>query len=350
MEWNDKYNSFNSLKVLKHVDYWSPIIDGIVPPPIMVNLDCFNFCNFSCPHCNAKEKLEDKDIMSKDIMDKIIKLLSDWQTKTVCVGGGGESSLNKNLGYLYKCLNDNNIKIGMVTNAANINNLIECAKFCEWIGVSIDASTEETFRKMKGVDNQFDNVIDNVKQLISLNGPEITYKYLLHPDNIDDVYGAIKMAKTMGCVSIHIRPGGYAWFEDPKDNKFIFTDAQIERVINDIDNARELFEDKNFKVFGITHKFTNDWSAKHNFKKCNAIFTNCVIYSNGEIGLCCDRRGDDNLTLGHIDNIYEVWGSEKHLRMIDNINVSKCTRCTYSHINEIFENVILNDKMKCDFI
>lgn len=349
MEWNDKYNSFNSLKVLKHLEYWGPIVKGIIPPPIMVNLDCFNNCNLHCPHCNAKKKLEDKDIMSLDLINKIVDLFKFWGVKTTCVGGGGESSLNPNLRYLFENINKNGTKIGMVTNAVNINFLKDAAIYCDWIGVSMDCSCEETFIKMKGI-NRFNTVINNIKSLVNIGIPEITYKYLLHPDNINDIYDAVKLAKDLGCVSIHIRPGGYAWFEKPEDNKFIFTKKDIEKTILNIDRARSDFEDSSFKVFGITHKFSNDWKPKHNFSKCYAVGTNCVIYPNGEIGLCCDRRGDSNLTLGNIDNIKEVWGSKKHLDMIESINVNKCPRCTYSHINEIFENVIVTDKMKCNFI
>ncbi len=46
----------------------------------------------------------------------------------------------------------------------------------------------------------------------------------------------------------------------------------------------------------------------------------------------------------------EMWGSQKHIDLVSDVNVRKCPRCTYSHINEIFENVIIKDNMGYYFI
>jgi hypothetical protein len=39
------------------------------------------------------------------------------------------------------------------------------------------------------------------------------------------------------------------------------------------------------------------------------------------------------------------WGSKKHWDIHSQIDVSACPRCTLGHVNEIFENVIIEDKM-----
>jgi len=61
------------------------------------------------------------------------------------------------------------------------------------------------------------------------------------------------------------------------------------------------------------------------------------------LGLCCDRRGDRNLTLENLINFEQVekfWGSEKHWGMFDQIIPIQCPRCTYQPHNIIYENVI----------
>lgn len=353
IEWGNKYNAFNGMKALTHVKYWDSINKGIIPPPLMVSVDCCNRCNFNCPHCNAKETLGAREVMSIETMDVVIRTLSEWGTKAVCVGGGGESTLNENLPYLFRGFKNNDVEIGLVTNGRNLTYLKNCVHLCKWIGISVDASSEKVFAKMKGVEGQYDIVIDNIRKLIAMkkdNIPEVTYKYLLHPDNIYDVYNAVKNAKELGCDVIHIRPGGFAWFQSQNDNKFVFNETDIQEISKSIDNAREDFEDKFFKVFATTYKFSDDWKPRKTFKKCYAGMTSCVVYPDGTVGLCCDRRGDKGIELGNIKDMNVLWGSDKHKKIMEDIDVSKCPRCTYTHINEIFENVVLEDKMGCYFI
>jgi len=112
-------------------------------------------------------------------------------------------------------------------------------------------------------------------------------------------------------------------------------------------------EDNNFKVYGVIHKFSDTWSPKKSFKKCYGnYYTTCYISSSAKIGLCCDLRGNPDMELCSIydyNNVDLGWGSAKHKAIVDRINIEQCPRCTLTHINEIFENVILQDKMMCDF-
>ena len=72
------------------------------------------------------------------------------------------------------------------------------------------------------------------------------------------------------------------------------------------------------------------------------------------LGLCCDRRGDDLLMLGDslssVDDIASLWGSSKHWDIFDKIKVNECPRCTYQPHNKIFEHVIEDDNMTYRFI
>jgi hypothetical protein len=73
-----------------------------------------------------------------------------------------------------------------------------------------------------------------------------------------------------------------------------------------------------------------------------------------DLGLCCDRRGDDRLTLGKslesTSQVDDLWGSEKHWDIHKQIRVNECPRCTYQPHNQIFEHVVLSDNMTYRFI
>jgi hypothetical protein len=70
-------------------------------------------------------------------------------------------------------------------------------------------------------------------------------------------------------------------------------------------------------------------------------------------GICCDRRGDDGLTLTDLidtSQVSEFWGSDNHWESFDNLKVKNCPRCTYQPHNMIFENAVEVDNMTIDFI
>jgi len=345
MEWKDKYNPFNSMKALVHTEYWKQIIDdNIIPPPRFVSIDPCGICNFKCPHCNANEilKIHD-DKMDKELINKIVNLLSFWNTRATCIGGGGEPLLNLEYRYLIDQLKEKTkINIGLVTNGSKLEYNDSIAK-CSWVGISMDSATPSTYNIMKGIDREIFNTILNNITTITKRGIEVTYKYLLHPNNYKEVYQAVSLAKKIGCNIIHIRPGADPWF-NRKDN-FNFAKEAIIETINEIERARTDFEDESFKIYGITHKFNPNWSIKKSFKKCYACMTTCFIDARGIIGLCCDRRGDEKIELCHINEAKIKWSSDKHKFIQQNIDIKFCPRCTYSNVNEIFENVIIEDKM-----
>lgn len=73
-----------------------------------------------------------------------------------------------------------------------------------------------------------------------------------------------------------------------------------------------------------------------------------------DVGLCCDRRGDDEMNLltgGPVEKLWELWGGADHWFVADKIVPGQdCPRCTYAPHNEIFEQVIEQDNMTHDFI
>ena len=350
-EWKTPYNDFNSMKALVHVKYWESIVDGVIPPPIMVSIDPMAFCNFNCSFCNATSIMKEKEKFNKEIIDSIVKTLRAWGTKVVCVGGGGESTLHKLFPYLLDQLRDNEIDVGVVTNGFMIDKLHEPLLRTKWVGVSIDAGIKETYSSVKGVKLEtFEKVLDNMREFSLIKDrTTLSYKYLIHPTNFNEIYQAVSLAKEIGCDYIHLRPGGDPWFELDR-NEFGFSLDMVDEARSQIVRAREDFEDEGFRVYGILHKFTGGWRAKRSFANCHAGFVTGVFTADGNFGLCCDRRGDPAMVLCRHDEALEMWGSLKHINLVNDVNVKKCPRCTYSHVNEIFENVIVHDNMGYYFI
>jgi len=377
-EWNHnkRWNPFNSYKLLAHVEEWRKIKRGDpVPAPILVTVDPTNRCNLNCEWCNAKYiRDKNKNELSSVMLMKIADFLPYWTdnggVKAVCIAGGGEPLMNPYTGKFIDRLVANGIEVGVVTNGLLMHRLLDPLSKCTWVGVSVDAATNATYKKLKGGD--LDIVCDNIKLLnkysqdrktqLAMDRPSygISFKYLLYKQNINEVYQAAALAKELGCKNVHFRPAGTSWDKvgSPKD-AVAFNGSMIRQFDAQVSRAMNL-NSTEFGVYGVTHKFNSQFEIANHFSKCYAAFMTAVFQPPTEkgdcftLGLCCDRRGDENVELLHNHDdpttIRLAWGSIDHWRIHDNIKVGKCPRCTYQPHNEIYEQVILKDSMTHKFI
>lgn len=358
-EWDHKsrFNPFNTSKVIKHVEHWKGIsvdhtgFKKTLPPPVAVTVDLSNRCNLKCPYCNAKKVFGNTD-MSPEWMLTLPMFLKEWGVKAVTVAGGGEPLMNKDAAmFFYSCKNSK-LPVALLTNGTRLDFFRDCIRdTCDWIGVSVDAGTPETYAKIKSVpQDTFDKVMSNISML-TYDGVDVTYKFLITADNINDIYKAVFCAKRTGCRQIHIRPMGRTWFDDTKG---YFTEGDVEHALGEINRARKDYETDRFKIYGVTHKFGNDWGVENDFCECWASLMYLVIQPNGIISTCCDRRGDEKTILAKDLNspldIRKHWGGDRHFKMFKDIDVKKCCRCTFAIHSQIYECMVLEDKTFSDYI
>ncbi|MEA3322739.1 MAG: radical SAM protein [Patescibacteria group bacterium] len=374
-------NPFNSLKVIAHLERWSHIKrGGAIPPPVLVTVDPTNECNYNCIWCNSKAIINKRSTqrLSGVALGKIAQALNGWKynggkygVRAVCIAGGGEPLLNTETGFFIDNLVDRGIEVGVITNGSHIDNFIESLAKCHWVSVSVDSGTAGIFASLKKVSlSEFDRVIGNMQALVEYSRKNstylaqkplsfgVTYKFLVHEKNVHEIDKAAELAKAIGCRGIHIRPVGKPWYSKADIS---FNDKTISMFYNKLRMAREM-EDENFSVYGVTHKFTPGFSKKNNFAKCHALFMTTVFSppvpgdhpDSFTLCQCCDRRGDSILELSHdlkrLDDILSVWGSDRHWRMHDKLDLGGCPRCTYSPHNEIYEKVLCEDNMSINFI
>jgi MoaA/NifB/PqqE/SkfB family radical SAM enzyme len=359
-EWSNPYNSFNSqYKGLTFYEHYKVINDwrlkkGFPLPAIEVSLDPIHLCNLACPWCNfakyLKKGLKNRRMPDSHIM-KLIGFLANWDAKAICWGGGGEPLMHTKLGealeYSFKWGLENSI----ATNGTLFNDkLIKIAvKTCRWIGVSIDAGTKETYLKNRKKD-LFDVAINNLKKLVkevkrTKSGCDITYKFLIFKENQHEIYQACKLAKSIGVRTFHCRPASYT---HQGMEKVIKNPYNMKLIKKEFKKCRKL-EDKNFKVYLVTHKFNIDFSTKREFSQCWAGPICIQLCADGGIYNCPDSRHLKKFKLGNhypnVENIKKVWGSKKHYNLVFRDACKICNwRCTYGVYNKMFEDLFINQK------
>jgi len=363
-EWTTPYNPFNSLKALMWREHFEGFAKGEYLPPITVDTDPSNRCNFSCQWCNADIVIKKgnqegcQKELSKDQLFRLSDFYADWGVRSSCVAGGGESLMNRATPDFLIHLRSNGVEPGLITNGSLINSRTAeiIAKNCRWVGFSMDAGTAGTYNTAKGLtptSDMFQRVLHNIHAVVEHvkhhnTECDVCYKYLMHPMNAKEIYQAAALAKHIGVKDFHLRPVG--WDNLSKTTRFAaldYTDL-LEEIDDQIVRAMDL-EDENFHFYGIRHKFTPTFERKINFSRCWAAPLILTFGADGNCHLCFDIRGRKDLILcRHDPNPQEIlkhWNSPRHKEMIRTIDIQKCPRCTFGAYNEIVEKVFVEDNM-----
>ncbi len=346
-EWTSAYNSFNSLKGLLYREQFDAIKEGKFLPPVEVNIDPVNNCQLKCIWCNGKNIIDNSRSlkMTREHLLDLIRFCKDWGVKAICFAGGGEPTLHHDLGEAVKLTSDLGMEVAIITNGLFIddNQTKALAKYCRWIGVSLDAGSKETYLKCKGLD-KFEEVLSNIEKLSKYHAREITAKFLIHPYNQHEISMACIRASSAGATCFHSRivSGRYI------DNAFDFEHS----VINYQLEVCRLLESPKFKVYTINHKQEGDNNRRRRFTKCKASPLLCMLEANGDVSVCIDRKGDAKTRLCKHDNVKDIlnyWGSEKHKQLLNKICPEKdCPKCTMTIYQELY-NAYLDDEFCRNF-
>lgn len=363
MEWSNKYNSFNSYKGLTYCQNYKAIVDWMnganyLPPPIECNLDPIAECNLRCYFCitqrylrTHREEVGEMRTLPLDYMLRLVDFLAEWGVRGLCISGGGEPTLHKDLPALITYA-AGKMDVALVTNGTVRNEeLSEAMMLCRWVAFSVDAADRETYQKVKGK-YSFNWVIENIRYTAvpSLGSKvDLCFKFLILPENQHQIYDACKLARGLGVQDFHARPVDFER-KDIEGHKKLTLDRDL--IEEQFAKCHEL-ETDNFHVYTVTHKYDPEFHVKHDFVKCLATPLVLPILQDGNAYICVDKKMESEFKLGSCypdpENILKWWGSDEHRNLIKGVNINECSRCTWSQYNAQIAEVVIKDGMCLSF-
>lgn len=118
--------------------------------PVSINLDLTSACNFSCPHCVDSTIINTRDYLGTDTIKLSIDTLLEKGLRAVILIGGGEPTLHKDFTDIVRYIKSKSLQVGIVTNGTRLDSVACVAELLgknDWVRLSIDAATQETFNK-----------------------------------------------------------------------------------------------------------------------------------------------------------------------------------------------------------
>ncbi len=180
------------------------IRDGFpVSPPISVQFELNNECNTHCYHCKRftwpKEGILDTEEV-KDILDQ----LSDVGVKTITFSGG-EPTMRPDLHEILRHTVERGMHVGVLTNGLDINRdtASVLTRYADWVRISVDAASELTYRRVRGIPNGLIKVVELVNSMevarrSTTHDCRIGICYTLQKSNIAEAANMLGFVKNLG--------------------------------------------------------------------------------------------------------------------------------------------------------
>ena len=332
---NKLFSSFSQTKALLWKEQIDAILSGKLKAPIGAIIDLTNKCNLGCYWCNAKFYRDDSTLDIHHVME-VIDMLSAWKVKSVCYAGGGEPSMHPGFDLAVDYAARNGLEVGISTNGILLNNLTiqsigNYARFC---GFSVDAGTVQTWSAVKCTNlKNWSRMLENAKELSKYDSLDLTYKFMIIPENQHEIFVACKLARRNGFDNFYCRIPA---FENvPGVSSIVGYDSNL---INSQIRKALKYDSEKFKVYAnLARAIDFKFQKRLAFKQCKATPLAAVFCADGWCYPCIDLRSRLEYRMcKHLDLI-DYWGSQKHLKMLESIDISRCPRCAFSHYNEAIE-------------
>jgi radical SAM protein with 4Fe4S-binding SPASM domain len=356
---NNKKRSIANTYITSKIDGWAAnlisaypkvlqVLRGEIPIPEVVEIFPTDFCNFNCPHCRFKNHHGDfSTYIDLKLFDSVLKELKKFNVKTIELSGGGEPLVHPQIKEIFKKLIAGGFRVGLITNGypfTSSEELIRLAMKCSnWIRFSLDAFSEETYKKVHGVLVSYNKLKKTITKMAvtSADMPTIRGKMLVSKLNQHECALAIKEARQMYLSEIQFKfLGNHPLALDEKEMHRI--EAQIRGFVKNNDSRKmriELLTSYNGKPDKTT--------------RCLMTYLHPVIDWDGEIYMCpFFEHRKKNHSIGNIKKggFMKHWLNKYHKKAFEAIDPETCVpNCPMKRYNPVID-FIKNEYQRFPFI
>ncbi|MFC2154687.1 radical SAM/SPASM domain-containing protein [Candidatus Altiarchaeota archaeon] len=339
------------LSVLKNV-LLKP--EKIPEKPPYIQLEPTTYCNLRCQMCLRQFHPVEQKHMGLEDFKKIMDLI---EPKKIAMSGEGEPFLNPEVTDMFAYAKSKGASVLTTSNFSTVEKelaekIVESG--IDLIKVSIDASTPETYKTIRGMDC-FDKVLESidlvnrVKRKKDKNTPEFRFQYVLQKENIEEIGRLFHIAHEHHVSVINFQLLGAP--QNKEEVMALWGEMTKDKLGKTLENARQL-EKKTGVVSNATylvrrldrywdHMMSSDPHEEFKYK-CNIIWFSANIRVDGTLNPCCSFSST-NADMGNIleQPWEEVWNSEKFRSFRRTLKEGKrpceeCVNCVPSTMRELF--------------
>ena len=288
----------------------------VVPwKPIHFVADVTNHCNLKCVMCYPQHDNYRQAVHVDWTFNQFKSYIDVFHPRSVSFGATGEPLLNPEINEMLAYSKKLGCKNIISTNGVMLESKPEVLENITTLKLSIDAATEDTYRKIRG-NAEFYSILNNIKKARML-GVDVRFEFVVMSLNHHEMGKILELAK-----SVNVEHVFYRMFQDEKLPKDL---AEMLRYIptlsSDIEEAslvaKELDINTNLSLLVRNENYINliynaqtvvDDRRKH---VCLLPWTQLFANSDGDCGFCCNLSWLTHTYTGNMFKGDDVWNGVK---------------------------------------
>ncbi len=351
--------------------------DPFSVPPIYIEVSPVGQCNHRCTFCapemlgyvNRQLDAELLDARFQEMREMRKQDPDDLGVKAIQFAGEGEPTLHKDLAKIIKSARDNDIDVGMLTNATGLNQRLSeqiVPLVNGYIQASINAGTRETYSLIHQTNpKHWDLIWENLETAVRVReqttskvcdlGVNMTVlidptqddKGRTVPPNWPEVEFLVKRAKESGVDYVSVKPYSQHRFSEATAKRY--GKMSYGDLMNEIHDTgvriAEKYSGDGFEAFFRFTRFEEYEQEDRGYAVCRATPTIwSYIQSDGLWISCSAYWTDPRFALGNIKDqgVREIWYGEqrrKHLDFVLNeLDITECRKTCHPDKDNVFLN------------
>lgn len=323
-------------KILGHPCELALWQQGEAPPPISGEIQPTDQCNNNCSFCHFRHLHKEGQSLSYEEMTNILTQIKDEGQKAIVFSGGGEPLKNNETPGAVEFANKIGLDVGFITNGQLITPSTAdiLVKNCMWVRVSLSATTRETFKIIRGVDN-FEITLEGIKTLLSAKKKmksDVTIGLQWIYTQQDPIINLIKFIR-------HWASGkGIDYIQLLCEQSFDESRLRQQRGLAKI---AQYLQNKQQKDPAIIYSKADDLRLPNfgrDYNTCEGHWFTNAVGADGKIYICCNLIGQEEFAFGNLktETFKDAWYSQKRRDIAASIDVERCMHlCKHHEVNKL---------------
>lgn len=294
--------------------------------PLVVELDTTEVCDLACPGCVSEDLVAQKRRFTNERLLSLGVELKEAGVKAIILIGGGEPLMHPVIGKFMQYLGENDVHLGITTNGTLIDRYMDIiAPFSSWTRISMDAATEETYKRLRpsrNGDSKFHHVVNNMRTLAKKKKGKLGFSFLIRTEadgfgiqsNIHEIYDSAVLARDIGCDYFEVKPS-YAYSGGIDHALVVHNIEQMNEARKEVDRLGSLVTDsfKIMKAINLEDSLNGVKSVQaKDYIRCPVSELRTLICPSG-VFICPYWRAKENFRIGDVNHMSfgEMWNGKR---------------------------------------
>ena len=321
--------------------------------PISLEIHPTDRCNLSCRSCAYRDLRSNVGLSNQVFSDLVQEIVKEKRTSSVVFSGGGEPSCHPYLPEAIFELRAAGVEVGLLTNGVSLTAKLKKAyQQCNWIRFSVNATDEESYRRLNSSKlGTFERVCQNIKK-ISL-GKKDRSPTLGISMMVQDEYDQLPYLKDLIGLAARLRVD-YVMYRPLVKNENSQTKIGEETFRKWAEEIEKTTKENriivNYRTF-LREKYETTWQERP-YQHCPLVHDGLIglVTASGDVFPCVALylTGEERYSFGNLNNssFKEIWRGQKRVETVKSINAKLCPYCRHDHMNEVLLKHLSGDTEK----